>query len=142
MDLQPGLGLEPFLRLDYGHSRNGNIQENGGDYALRASSQNNELFSSTLGLNLYGRPSDSTDLTAQIAWRNRLKNNDGRLDLAFDGGRDFAIIGAPLNRNAALLSLGLETKLSDTVKARLDYQGDFGPEATRGAGLATLTWAW
>lgn len=135
-------GLEPYLRFDYGKYRNRAIDESGGDYALHASRQNNEVFSGTVGLKGYHQLNKTTELKAGLGWRHRLKKNDADLDLAFKDSVEFNIRGFPLSRNAALVDFGLDSQVNDDFSIQLGLQGDFGTDMRRIAGTGTLTWTW
>lgn len=139
---EPELDIEPYLRLDFGKYRNRAIDESGGDYALHASRQNNEAFTSTVGVKGYHQLNESTELKAGLGWRHRLKNNDADLDLSFKDSAEFNIRGFPLNRDAALVDFGLDSRISEILFLLLNLQGDFGAEVRRVAGTGTFAWTW
>ncbi|TJV24571.1 MAG: autotransporter domain-containing protein [Mesorhizobium sp.] len=128
-DLKAGqFGFEPFAGLSYVTLHTDGFSETGGAAALTASSTNTDVTFTTLGL----RASSNFDLggttvTARgtLAWRHAFGDVTPISTFAFAGSDTFAIAGAPIARNAALIEAGIDVALSPNAKLGFAYQGQF-----------------
>jgi autotransporter-associated beta strand protein len=78
-------------------------------------------------------------VTARLAWAHHLAN-DTTAGVALIGvpGARFAVEGARVDRDVALLTLGLEALLAPNATLGMRFEGEFGAESARYAGSARL----
>ncbi|PLP60421.1 autotransporter outer membrane beta-barrel domain-containing protein [Mesorhizobium loti] len=124
-----GLDLEPFANLAYVNLHTDAFSENGGTGALTSSSSTADATFTTLGMRA------ETDFalgeiwaTAHglIGWRHVFGDRTPDADFSFAAGNVFAIAGAPLARDAAVLEAGLGVTLSPSARLGVSYSGQFG----------------
>ena len=123
--------IEPYASVNWHQLRQGSFTEHGGQAALRADAQRQDLSTVTLGLR--GKTtleikSASLALTAGLGWRHAMGDSTPERRLAFAAlpGNDFRISGAPIAKNAAVAELGAELLASERTSFGLNYQGQFG----------------
>lgn len=138
LDLSRRAVIEPYLGLAWNSIWSQSFTESGGTARLRAGSNHNDNLSSTLGLRWQMRLAESVALTADLRWQHLFGDTDPAVDLAFTNSRDFTILGAPLNRNAAGLDLGLSIDLTPTTALRGLYEGNYGDNAHSHGARLTL----
>jgi outer membrane autotransporter protein len=121
--------LEPFVRLASVTTHNGAFEESGGEAALKGAATAQTVTFGQIGMaadtafTLWDRP---VTARGKLAWRRALGGLQGQSDLAFAGGDDTTINGAPLSRDAVVLETGLAMALSDQSALSLDYNGLVG----------------
>jgi outer membrane autotransporter protein len=121
--------LEPFVRLASVTTHNGAFEESGGEAALKGAATAQTVTFGQIGMaadtafTLWDRP---VTARGKLAWRRALGGLQGQSDLAFEGGDDTTINGAPLSRDAVVLETGLAMALSDQSALSLDYNGLVG----------------
>lgn len=121
--------LEPFLSLAYVHFSNDGFVEDGGATALDGASGNLDTLFSTLG----ARASTSFDIGATVAtlhgtlgWQHASGDVVPQAVLAFAGGDDFAIRGAPIAEDVAIVRAGLDFAATPNATLGVSYSGQFG----------------
>ena len=120
--------IEPFAALSYVHLDLGGFSEAGGAAALTGASVTQDNTFTALG----ARVSQSValgggTLTARgsLAWQYAFGDINPAATLALAGSTPFTISGAPIGRNAALLGVGLDYRVSSTVSVGVAYSGAF-----------------
>jgi outer membrane autotransporter protein len=125
--------FEPFANLAYVNVRTDDFREVGGPAALTVRADTLENLVSTLGV----RPStdvivDGAELTLRglAGWRHTFGSVTPRSTMAFGGGSDFTITGAPLARDAMALEAGMDFTVRDNVSAGLTYGSQLSSRTT------------
>ncbi|WP_127090056.1 autotransporter domain-containing protein [Aquabacter cavernae] len=120
--------IEPFAALSYVHLNLGGFTEAGGAVALTGASLTQDNTFSALG----ARVSQSVALGAgtltargSLAWQYAFGDMNPVQTLAFSGSTPFSVSGAPIGRNAALIGVGLDYRVSTTVSVGVAYSGAF-----------------
>ena len=123
--------IEPYASVNWHQLRQGSFTEHGGQAALRADAQRQDLSTVTLGLR--GKTtleikSASLALTAGLGWRHAMGDTTPERRLAFAAlpGSEFRISGAPIAKNAAVAEFGAGLLASERTSFGLNYQGQFG----------------
>ncbi|MGO4832235.1 autotransporter domain-containing protein, partial [Rhizobiaceae sp. 2RAB30] len=63
-----------------------------------------------------------------LGWRHAFGDVNPETGLAFAGGAAFAVQGAPIARDAAVIEAGLDTSLTDKATFGLTYQGQLASD--------------
>jgi len=128
------LALEPFANLAYVKVHTDAFSEKGGAAALAGDSASSGVTFSTLGahaaskLNL-GRA--DANLRATLGWRHAFGSTTPVSSLAFINGSSFAnIAGVAIDRDAAVMQLGLDFVLSSASSLAFSYSSQLGSRAT------------
>ena len=122
--------FEPFANLAYVNLHSDGFTESGGAAALRGTSEDTDATFTTLGL----RGSTSFDvngaiLTAKgmLGWRHAYGDRTPTADMRFAaGGSVFAVGGAPIARDVAVIEAGLDFALTPSATLGVTYAGQFG----------------
>ncbi|MEO4048091.1 autotransporter domain-containing protein [Pseudomonas sp. CAU 1711] len=135
--------LEPFARLVSLDQRAEGFRERGGSAALNASSQANQLLSSTIGsrgqhkTQLLGR---ELVLNGSLALRHLQGDLQPQLELRLDEGEPYRVLGTELPDNSLLLDLRAEYAIAPGIGLDLRYQGMSGSGSESNALAASLRW--
>ncbi len=122
------VALEPFANLAYVNLSTDSFSETGGAAALTVNSQTSQTGFTTLGLRTSSKFAlDTVLLTAHAmaGWRHAYGDVVPTSTMAFAGGAAFAIAGAPIARDTALVEAGLDFNLSEMASAGIAYNGQF-----------------
>lgn len=130
--------IEPYLGLSWNSIWTESFTESGGTARLQGDSQHTGNLASTLGLRWQMQASEKVALTADVRWQHLFGDEEPETELSFMGGRNFAIIGGPMNRDAAGLDLGLEIDLGPATELRASYEGYYGEDVTSHGGKLML----
>ncbi|MNS01020.1 Extracellular serine protease precursor [compost metagenome] len=125
-----GAVVEPFVGFNGLWLGNDAFQEVGGDMALTGAEQTRERFWSIVGVKTrhhfeIGAP---VTLNAKAGWQHALGERTVESDLAFADGEAFTIHGAPLAKDAALVDVRLEWRLSERMALGVGYNGTFADQ--------------
>jgi outer membrane autotransporter protein len=138
-----GVGVEPFGGFSYVHLVTDDFTEDGGDAALSGSDDSDDLAMSTLGARAAKSfaVGEETRLTMRgmVGWRHAYGDVSPSADLAFEGGTSFAVEGAPLARDAAVVEAGLDLHVGSGVSVGAAYAGQIGDDAEDHGVAANLT---
>lgn len=125
--------FEPFANLAYVNLRSAGFTETGGVSALTARAQTTAVAFATLGL----RAQMSFDLGSSVArisgtlgWRHATGDVTPLSLQAFSGGAPFSIAGAPVARDALVVSTGFAVNLSPDAEIAMSYDGQLAARAT------------
>ncbi|WP_268797861.1 autotransporter domain-containing protein [Pseudomonas huanghezhanensis] len=136
--------LEPFANLAHVRLDTDAFDESSNVISLENKSQENHVTFSTLGLRAATRLSvGSVDVkpNATLGWRRAFGDVTPESRAAFSGGDTFALSGAPIARNAAVLGAGVDLGLSDTLSVGVSYDGQVGSNTSDQALNARVTLA-
>jgi outer membrane autotransporter protein len=138
------VALEPFAGMAYAHLNTDSFEEKGGATALHGKSDEQDMPYSTLGLRIAGEVAQigGGALTAHgmLGWRHAYGDITPTADLAFDGGDNFSVAGAPIARNALVAQAGLDLAVTDRVSAGISYDGQIAGSAHDNAVQGNLVW--
>ncbi|ALM83091.1 autotransporter domain-containing protein [Bordetella sp. N] len=135
--------LEPFVGADYSDQRTRGFGESGGDAALMGSSSHNKVGSSTLGLRAqttFESGNSLGHLYATAGWRHSYGDLDPTTTMAFDGSQSFSVAGAPIARDAAVVSLGADIAVTRSTTVGVNYGGQFGGGNRQNSGAVNVRW--
>ncbi|KAE9638295.1 autotransporter outer membrane beta-barrel domain-containing protein [Pseudomonas sp. PB103] len=126
--------LEPFANLGYQRYQRDSYSEKGGDAALKVHGQSQNNLTSTFGLRVAKTNTldNGMHLTPRLSagW----KHTYGELDLhtrqqLLNGGIDFEIAGAQLDRNSLSVDAGLDLALSANHTLGVGVTGDVASDS-------------
>ncbi|WP_437879782.1 autotransporter outer membrane beta-barrel domain-containing protein [Pseudomonas sp. LRF_L74] len=125
---------EPFASLGYQRYSHESYNEKGGAAALHVDSQDQDNFSSTLGIRLahLGTLANGMSLTprASLGWRHTYGDLDSTARQSFlSGGSAFSVEGTAMDRDSLLLEAGLDLGISASQSLGLGYSGEYGNRA-------------
>jgi len=125
--------VAPYLTLTQSWLHTRAAQEYGAGAAatqLALGAQTDSVFQTTLGLRAsWQLPDSSTSLNANLGWAHAFGDTDGRTGHRFanvGGTPAFAAQGARLDKNRALIGLGLQAQVAPNTTVSLGYDGQFG----------------
>ncbi|PTE20593.1 autotransporter outer membrane beta-barrel domain-containing protein [Cereibacter changlensis JA139] len=132
IDTARGL-LEPFVGLAQLHASTDGFTESGGASALTGSDAKMDTTFATLGLRteqgfeLGGR---RALFEGEIGLRHAFGDVDPETTLAFAGGSEFGVTGAPVAENTAILRASVALDLAPGADVSVGYAGAFGDDIT------------
>jgi subtilase-type serine protease len=121
--------LQPFANLAYINLKTDAFREAGGDAALSAAADDNQITTSTIGLRWSVNWPDNdlpVTLSGMLGWRHIAGDVTPTSNLAFVGGSPFIIEGVEMPRDSLVAKLGISAKLSKSARLTLSYSGEFG----------------
>ncbi|HTJ93984.1 MAG TPA: autotransporter domain-containing protein, partial [Pararobbsia sp.] len=123
--------VEPFVNLAYVNVHTNGFTESGGESALTAGSQSNNLGYSTMGFHfataLGEVPFAALSAHATTGWRHAFGNVQASSTVAFvSGGTSFDVNGVPIARDAAVVELGVDANVTKNLTFGLAYGGQYG----------------
>lgn len=135
--------LEPFLGLGYASLSGDEYQEKGGIAALSGEGIEADQFNTTLGLR-FRQGFDLGPLPAwfraSAGWQHTFGDAQGVAANAFTSGQAFKIQGAPLDRDAAVIDLGVGVNLTEALSVGASYDGRFSENNTENTYRLNLNW--
>jgi outer membrane autotransporter protein len=126
------LALEPFANIAYIGLHTGGFTERGGAAALTSRSVENSVTFTTLGLRAstdFALGGTNATARGALGWRHAFGDTTPFSTFAFAGGSAFAIAGAPIAQDAALVEAGLDLRVTSKATLGLSYGGQFGSHA-------------
>lgn len=120
------IGVEPFFQVAYVDVSNGGFSESGGAAALDGSGGSN-FWLTQLGTRFGFGIGTGIGLNGSIGWRH-LAGGDRNtpVTMGFGAGSSFDILGAPLAKDAAALSLAVGGSIGKNLSIDLGYSGVAG----------------
>ncbi|WP_378948095.1 autotransporter domain-containing protein [Mesorhizobium sp. ANAO-SY3R2] len=121
--------FEPFANLAYVNVRTDAFTEEGGVAALSQASSNTDATFTTLGVRASGEfvlGTVSATARGMIGWRHAFGDVTPLSTLAFAGSDAFAVAGAPIARDAAVIEAGLDFHIAPKATLGVSYTGQFG----------------
>ncbi|MFY1917083.1 autotransporter domain-containing protein [Achromobacter xylosoxidans] len=143
LSLNDNIALQPFAGVNYSDLRARGFSESGGSAALEGERQRNAVTTTTLGLRgesrfeSAGRPGR---VHAMAGWRHAFGDLTPAATLAFNGSAPFTVAGTPLARDAAVIGLGIDMRVTPATTVGVAYNGQFGGGNTQNAGSLNVAW--
>lgn len=137
------LALEPYAGLGWAQHRTRGFSESGGNAALSGEAMRNDSSKVTLGLRARQNVdlgSMATTLSAGLGWRHALGGIRPESRLAFDAGESFTVTGAPIARDAALVTVGVDAEIARGASLGMSYGGQFGGSSRDQTAALNLRW--
>jgi outer membrane autotransporter protein len=135
--------LEPFLGLGYSSLSGSSYQEEGGTAALSGDGIEADQFNTTLGLR-FRQGFDLGPLPAwfrvSAGWQHTFGDAEGVAVNSFNSGGPFSVKGAPLDRDAAVIDLGLGVNVTESLSIGASYDGRFSENNTENTYRLNLNW--
>ena len=137
--------LEPFVNGAYVYSKLDGFSERGGSAILNAKNTHDDLFYSTAGLrvshNVDLKNGGALNVWGSVGWRHAFGGSSvNQTDVYFQNATSFRIAGTPIAKNTAVLELGLEAKLTPSLKLGIQYNGQIGKKTKDHGAKVGLTW--
>ena len=136
------VSLEPFANLAYVGLGTDGFSEVGGDAALTSRRDTTQDMFATFGV----RPSTelmlgsvSAVLRGMVGWRHTFGDIAPSSIVSFAGSKDFAVAGAPIAKNSAVVEAGFGADLSSHAAVGITYGGQFSREETDHSVRGTIT---
>ncbi|WP_448474141.1 autotransporter-associated beta strand repeat-containing protein [Martelella sp. FLE1502] len=121
--------VEPFANAAYVYQQTDSFTETGGIAALSRNGSDSSVGFTTLGLRAayaFAAGQYEAEVTGELGWRHAYGDVDPSSEVYFAGGDVFGIYGAPIAEDQAVISVGIASKLSETLSIELNYTGLFG----------------
>ena len=124
--------LEPFAGAALIYQKYDGFSETGGTTALSPAASGQAVGMTTLGLRAQREFAGANELTAaltgSLAWRRTITDTKARANMRFATGNSFAIDGAPLDTDTALIEAGVRLDFSPTASLDMSYGAGFGSQ--------------
>lgn len=121
--------LRPYLGLARTRLNSDGFNERGGNAALSVAGQDDVVTTSTLGVktnwDLNSGQQVQTRLLTNIGWEHSWGDTDTSSKQTL-GNQSFKVYGLPLARDAAVVDLALNMKVSTNSQVQLGYRGRYG----------------
>jgi outer membrane autotransporter protein len=118
--------LAPFLSLAYVNLKTDQANETGGAGALSVAASSSQALFTTVGFRTSAsfavRDTMLLELKGSAAWEHAFGSAPGSLN-RLPGATPFAVAGAPIAGDVALLALGLDLNASPTLSMAVAYDG-------------------
>ncbi|SQJ16334.1 Extracellular serine protease precursor [Serratia rubidaea] len=134
--------VEPFVNLSYVRLHTDAVQEQGGAAALSVKDETMNTFYSTLGLRgATDIPVSGVDVTlhGNLGWQHAYGDTETSARMAFATGDSFATKGAPVDKDVAVVGVGLDVPLTRSTRVGVSYQGQYGSQLQANSVNAQLT---
>jgi outer membrane autotransporter protein len=137
--------LEPFFNLAMVYVSTGKLNESGGAAALHEdSARKMKTAFTTLGLHgsTHFRLNKFDGLVqATLGWRHAYGNVIPESKRAFAGSETYEVVeGVPIDKNAAVLELGVDLAASQTMTVGVTYAGQMSGTVQNHSGQFKLGW--
>lgn len=135
--------IEPFLNLAWANAEGDSYRESGGPAALTGSGVDSEQITSILGVRV-GQSFNAGSMPARvhgsIGWQHAFGDTYDTATHSFAGGAPFTVEGAGFDENAAILSLGADLQITESLRAGATYTGRFSGGNRNNTLRANLNW--
>jgi len=118
--------VSPYVGLAQVWLRTKDATESGNAAALDVRGRTDSITQTTLGVRGAVPLSDTVSLTADLGWVHSLGDVDGKAENRFAAGNRFAVRGVGVDKNMALVGLGVQAQLAPNTALSLGYQGQLG----------------
>jgi len=132
--------FEPFAGIAYVNVGTDGYDENG-IAGLHGDSDTTGVTYTTLGLRASTEVSLGGmrgSLRGMLGWQHAFGDTDTLARQAFNGSTAFAVSGAPIDKDTALVEAGFDLDVSSAAKLGVSYQGQIGGDVQRHDFNATL----
>jgi subtilase-type serine protease len=134
--------MEPYAALTLTHLHMDGFTEKGGSAALEKKGDTWNPVTSTLGVRFSTLLQKHVTFDADLGWQHRYGATPKSTFTFNAGSAPFTIRGADLNRNAALLGLGVGVNLTDKARLSLRYDGELSTRGKSHQGQVVLEVKW
>jgi len=127
----------PYANLTQTWLHTDAAREKGTAAALRIGAQNDSVTQTTLGLRAaYRLPTAApVALTANLGWAHAFGDTDGKTTNRFGpAGNRFSVQGVRMDKNRALVGVGIEANVARNATLAVGYDGQFGSNTKDHAG--------
>jgi outer membrane autotransporter protein len=129
------LFIEPYASVALHSLRLEGFTEKGGNAALRKRAETWNHPVSLLGLRMMTPLVGRITLDTDLAWKHVYGSTVPKSVFSFREGSDrFAIAGPGMNRNAAIVGLGIGINLTDNAQLHFNYDGELGSQGQNHTG--------
>jgi outer membrane autotransporter protein len=142
------VNIEPLVGIRYFKSDATSFTESGaGSVNLRGSVKDFTSLRSALGATfsreLAGKRGPIV-LEARLAWEHEFKDRSARLDARFSGasGSNFEARGVEIDRDSALVGLGMRAQVDRNATLMASYAGRFNADIQAHQFSAAVRWEW
>jgi len=121
--------VTPYVNLTQTWLHTDAAREKGSAAALRIGAQNDRVTQTTLGLRAaYQLPTAApVALTANLGWAHAFGDTNGKTQNRFGAaGNRFSVQGVRMDKNRALVGVGVEAQLAPNATLAVGYDGQFG----------------
>ncbi|MCU4121174.1 autotransporter domain-containing protein [Variovorax sp. N23] len=139
----PQASLEPFANLAHVNVRSEAFVERSGAAALHGASENDDITFGTLGMRgstLLALGAADATLHGTLGWRHASGDRTPSAKLAFVGGSGFAVAGAPLARDAAVVEASVDIRLQRQLTLGVSYGAQLGDGLREHSVRAHVAW--
>ncbi|MGI9401208.1 MAG: autotransporter domain-containing protein [Rhizobiaceae bacterium] len=138
LQLTPNIRLEPFAGYNRVNLETAAFTETGGSAALTVAANSQNVSFTTLGLrNAFS--SGGINVRAMVGWRQAFGDLTPTTTNSMSGGTAFVMTGTAVDQNAAIIKLGFDAAVSETVNFTTNFTGDIGTESSNHGISAQLT---
>ncbi|MDR1280681.1 MAG: autotransporter outer membrane beta-barrel domain-containing protein, partial [Opitutaceae bacterium] len=134
--------VEPYAALTLTHLHMNGFKEKGGSAALNKKGDTWTPVTSTLGVRFSTPLQNHVSFDADIGWQHRYGTTPKSVFTFNAGSAPFKIRGADLNRNAAILGLGVGVNLTDKARIGLRYDGELSTRGKSHQGQVVFEMKW
>src|SRR5699024_7935011 len=123
--------VEPYAGLTWTDLHTQSFAESGGAAALRGKHDHNAITTTDVGVRGhydFDFGEHSGRLLAGLGWRHTFGDVDAprTLSLRQGNGGYFKVAGAPIARDAAVVTLGAQARIGGNTAIGVSYDGEFG----------------
>ncbi|TJZ91425.1 autotransporter domain-containing protein [Paracoccus gahaiensis] len=138
-----GIRLAPYAGLTHAVLSTDGFAERGGAAALTSEDSTEKASFATLGLRASGDLGEDAarDLgwTVAASWQHAFGDQTAERQMSLSGGGAFLVSGAPIGRNAAALSVGLDMAVGRNGRLGMGYQGQVSGDMSANSLTADFT---
>ena len=134
--------VEPYVGFSYDALHTPAYSERGGAARLRVRSRTFDGCSSYLGTRFHILAHERVDLNADVAWMHTYGNTTPETVSAFVGSDNFRVRGTSISRNALVVGVGMEAKLTERLSLNVNYRGVMGDKDRSHGGSVGLALKW
>ncbi|SEL93749.1 autotransporter domain-containing protein [Paraburkholderia caballeronis] len=124
------LRFEPFANLAYVRLHTDSFAENGDVAALSGAASTDDVGYSTLGLRaslpVALAPKLALSVSGSAGWRHAFGNATPATTMAFAGSSPFTVTGVPIARDAAVVTVGIDSAPNQKLNVGIAYSGQYG----------------
>ncbi len=135
--------LEPYVGLGWRSLSGDDYQEKGGTTALSGEGFELDQINTTVGIR-FRQGFDIGSLPAWVqvgaGWEHSFGDTEGVAVHRFDGGNEFRVTGAPLDRDAGILDLSFGVHLTESLSLSTSYIGRFSENNRENTYRLGLNW--
>jgi len=135
--------IEPFLNLALASADGDAYQETGGPAALSGGGTESDQITSILGVRLgqrFNAGSIPARLHGNVGWQHAFGDINDTATHAFAGNTPFTVEGAAFSENAAVIGIGADLQITESLMFGASYTGRFSSENQNNTLRANLNW--